>query len=83
MSKLKEVPQHGQKMVETSTLVGQYADLINQHGVNSVQAKAFLDAYAGNEEFLRLARLAGFLRTRLDTYQAVGSGGEQESGAAK
>jgi hypothetical protein len=57
-------------MTDTSILLGLYADLINQYGVGSVQAKKFLDEHRENKELVELCQTANFLRTNLDRYQA-------------
>jgi len=56
--------------LDTSTLLGDYADLINKYGVASRQAEEFLHAYRNNQEFVELAQTAKLLRMKLDQYQA-------------
>lgn len=55
--------------MDNSVLLGQYADLINQHGLTSREAQDFLAKHVGNAEFTSLARMAGFVRCQLDQYQ--------------
>ncbi len=50
----------------TSVLLGNYADIMNQFGVDSSQAQEFLKVHSENKEFLKLAKLASFLRRKID-----------------
>jgi hypothetical protein len=55
---------------DTSTLLGEYAELINRYGVSSSEVKIFLSKHSENREFVELAEMANFLRAKLNRYQA-------------
>ena len=53
--------------METSTLLGQYANLLNLHdGPDSAEAKKFFEDNKDNKEFRELAETAGRLWQRLN-----------------
>ena len=55
---------------DSGSLLGQYADLMNKHGADSRVAEAFRDTHSESEDFVGLARVAKFLKEKIDRYQA-------------
>ncbi len=54
-------------MIEMTTreLLGEYAALLNDYGVDSDETVGFLEAHGGNTEFLELAQLSNKLKRAL------------------
>ncbi len=51
---------------EQRVLLGQYADILNEYGVDSPPAQEFLKTHADKEELIRLAHLAEFLKRKFE-----------------
>jgi len=49
----------------TRELLGEYASLLNKHGVDSAEAAEFLDCHRDNSEFEELAELSRKLKKAL------------------
>jgi hypothetical protein len=49
----------------TRELLAEYAALLNEHGVDSLQASRFLEAHSADMEFYELARLSNKLKRAL------------------
>jgi hypothetical protein len=54
---------------DVSTLLGQYAEIINTHGVDSPEAQEFVEHHGDDAEFVELAETANFLRRNIDRCQ--------------
>lgn len=48
-----------------SELLAEYAVLLNEHGVDSVEAQAFLEAHKEEDDFYELAMLSNRLKRAL------------------
>jgi hypothetical protein len=59
---------------DVSALLGTYTELVNNFGVGSEQAKAFLAQHAENAELRSLARGVEFLRQKFDLLRAAAAG---------
>ncbi len=58
----------------THFLLDVYTDIVNAHGVKSMQGQDFRDRHAEDTEFLRLAKAVDIMKT------AFGTGGAEQSG---
>jgi len=61
-------------VAEVTVLLGQYSELVNQHGVKSEEAKNFLAENVSNEEFVQLAKGVVFLREKFDLLRSEATG---------
>lgn len=55
------------KHKDSAELLGEYSDLINDLGAEHPRSINFMNAHKSNKEFCELARLANFLRQRIDS----------------